>query len=181
MTIFSRCILHPGNVAEQVARVDERRDPRDAADDVVGDEAAIAHSGHAGHERRERPDDRHEARDDDREPAVAVVERLRPAQVLLLEPARIGLIEDARPDVVADRVVDRVAEDCRGDQHADQHMDVHAGARDDRPGNEEQRVARQQRENDEAGLGKDDQEQEAIEPLAVLRREVSEGLVERQQ
>ena len=35
-------LLDPGNVAEEIARVDERGDPRDGADDVVRQEPAIA-------------------------------------------------------------------------------------------------------------------------------------------
>ena len=65
-------------------------DPADGADHVEGEKAPVPHLTDAGDERRERANDRHEARDDDRLTAVALVELLRSEEVLLVE-------EDASP------------------------------------------------------------------------------------
>jgi hypothetical protein len=48
-------------------------------------------------------------------------------------------------------------------------------------GDEQDRVARQERKHDEAGLREDDQEQEGIDPVPVLCREVRDRLVEGKQ
>ena len=67
-----RFSLHPRDVAEQVAGVDERaRSTRCAPMTLYDRNRAVRHAGHAGEERRERADDRHEAADDDRDAAVA--------------------------------------------------------------------------------------------------------------
>ena len=58
------------------------RHPADAADDVVDGELPVGHLGRARHHRRERAEDRHEARDDDRLAAVLLVELVGLDQVL---------------------------------------------------------------------------------------------------
>ena len=44
---------------------------------------------------------------------------------------------------------------------------LEGAGRAQRPGREEQRIARQKRRDDEAGFGKDDGEQQAVDPRAV--------------
>ena len=84
----------------------------------------------------------------------------------------------ARADVVADAVVDGVAEHRCDEEH--QHRDPHVEApgRRDRAGGKEQRVARQERHDDEAGFREDDGEEGAVNELSVLGDERGEVLVD---
>jgi len=77
-------------VAEPVAAENKHRDPGNAAHDVVDDELGVVHRPDAGHKRRERPHDRHEASDNDRLAAVFLVEGVRAIEMLLLEEAEIA-------------------------------------------------------------------------------------------
>ena len=56
--------------------------------------------------------------------------------------------------------------------------DVHAARRGDRAGDEQQRIAGQERPDDEAGLDEDDDEQQRVDPGAVRGDEVGEMRVE---
>ena len=86
-----RFSLTHGMLPNRIAGIDQRRDPRDGADHVVGQEPAVGHPADAGEKRRKRAHDRHEAADDDREAAVFFVEALRALQIFRLEPARSRL------------------------------------------------------------------------------------------
>ena len=78
----NQVVLHPRDVAEQVAGIRERGHPRSGADHVVADELGVGHGADSGEEWREGAHDRHEAADDDREAAVLLVEAVRALQVL---------------------------------------------------------------------------------------------------
>ena len=174
-------LLDPRDVAEQIPRIDQRRDPEYGADDVEAQEAAVRHARDPGEERREGPDDRHETADDDRDAAVFVVERLRLAQVLLPEPARIRPLEDFRADVASDRVVGRIAEDRRDHEQGHEYVNVEPRGRHHGAGDEQDRVAGQERKDDEPRLGENDREQQSVEPRSVLTRDARQRLVEREQ
>ena len=75
---------------EEVAAQRHRGDPADAARDVEQRELPVAHARHAGDDRHEGADERHEARDDDRLAAVLLVEGVRGLDVRGLEPARLS-------------------------------------------------------------------------------------------
>ena len=72
-----KLLLHDRQSAEEVAAEQERSTQATAADDVVDGERRVGHRADAGDERRERADDRHEAREDDRLAAVLLVELVR--------------------------------------------------------------------------------------------------------
>ena len=94
---FSMCCSRFGmRVPEPVAEQRHREHPRRAADDVVARELAVAHLRDAGDDGHERADERHEARDDDRLPAVLLVEVVRRLQVLGPEQAGARPVEDVR-------------------------------------------------------------------------------------
>src|SRR5262245_21170367 len=81
-------------VAERKAEERHAPDPQHPADDVEGDEPAVGHRPDAGDDRRERADDRHEAREDDRLAAVAVVKVLGAQQMCPTEEQRVLATED---------------------------------------------------------------------------------------
>ena len=70
---------------------------------------------------------------------------------------------------MADGVVDRVAKDRRGQQQDDDDdPDVRAGVGGRQgAGREQQRVAGQERRDDQARLGEHDQEQQGVDPDAI--------------
>ena len=70
--------------------------PQDGADDVVDEERAAVIVADAGHHRRERAHERHEAGDDDRLGAVLVEELCGASTYSLLEDARVRSLEQSR-------------------------------------------------------------------------------------
>ena len=91
-------------------------DPEDGADDVVGGELPVAHLADAGDDRRERPQDRHELRQDDRLAAVPLVVLVRHPQVLAAEQQRVGPAVERLAGAIADLVAGGVADDRRRNQ-----------------------------------------------------------------
>jgi hypothetical protein len=91
-------------------------------------------------------------------------------------PAWIDLraSDDPRADRAADRIIHRVAGDRRRDQQRQQDADVERAVRGQRTSREEQRIARQNRCDDEAGLGEDDGEQHPVNPPTVGLDEIEQ-------
>ena len=105
------------------------------------------------------------------------------SQVLAIEqpvpPAdRILRGEDARPDVFAGGIVDGITQDRRHEQEHRDQADVEDARRGKRTGRKEERVARENRRHDQAGLRKHDQKEKAVEPGSVRRGDLREVLVE---
>ena len=65
----------------------------------------VAHPPHTRDERRESPDDGHEAGDDDRLPAVLVIEGMRLFQIALLENLRVRITEKSGSEQSPDLIV----------------------------------------------------------------------------
>ena len=135
-----------------------------AADDVEGDEGPVPHVADAGHDRRERADDRDEPGQHDGLGAVLVEERLGLVDVRLLEQPAVRPPEDGRPDPLAEQVAHLVA-DHRGHEAADEQRaasgrcrasSIDERARGEEPGGEEEGVAGEEEADEQAGLGEDD-------------------------
>ncbi len=116
-------------------------------------------------------------------PPVLLEERVCAFQVssiekLLHQAALVGFPKHAGPDGAADGVVHGIAGECRQEQQSGEEP------RFERPGGregacgKEQRVARQERRDDEPGLGEDDREEQAVDPGPVRIDERGQMTVE---
>src|SRR6266542_834811 len=130
-------VLHPGKLAQVIPDQGHRDDPQQSAEDVEGQEAAVLHLPHAGHDRRERADDRHEAGDDDRLAAVLLVEIVSAPQMRGIEETGAGTVEQSRTGLSPDPVADRVAEDGGGHQENVQPPDAQVTVRGEHSGGDE--------------------------------------------
>src|SRR5207247_4411239 len=114
-----KVVLDQWNVAEEIACIDQRRDPRRPADHVEDDEFSVSHRSHACEKGSEGAHDRHEAADDDGEAPILLVEAMRTLEVLRLEPASEARVlrtgECFGYDKSSDAVVDGVSEDHSGE------------------------------------------------------------------
>ncbi len=171
-------VLDERQIPEPVARQRQREDPDAAAQEVHGDEARIGHAPHPGDEGGEGTRDRQEARDDDRLAAVRFVIGVGLVERRPVEEARLLPAEHLRPEIMADPVIDVVAENRRRQQHRAQHRDVHAAGGRQRSGDEQQRIAGQERRHHEAGFHEDDQEQDGVDPRAVVGEQHRQMLVQ---
>ena len=113
--------------------------------------------------------------EDDGLAAVLEEELMGARDVLALHPPvdAPGLVDDsvaeeAVRDSAADGVVHRIAHHGRHHQDGDHHLDPQGRGRGQRAGREQQRVAREKRRHDEAGLREDDGEQDAVHDGPVL-------------
>jgi hypothetical protein len=86
--------------------------------------------------------------------------------------------EHGRPDRTADRVVQAIAPDGRRQQQQDEPSEIHLARRAKRAADEKQRVARQERQNHEPRLAKDDEEKHRVHPRAILIDEIAEKRVD---
>src|SRR5262249_44371089 len=102
--------------SEEIPDQRHREDPARPADDVVKGVTAIGHPAHAGDDGYEGSNDGHEPGDDDRRPAVLLVELVRALEVLGSKEPRSRFVEDARPDLRADPVGDDGPGDRAGDE-----------------------------------------------------------------
>src|SRR5450756_2631490 len=111
---------------------------------------------------------------------MSLEELLGAPQVLdLQEP--VAPAESGRPYRPSDRVVQHVAQNRRaGKQHAGQRSTEFATGihRGERPDGEQKRVSRQEGSYDQAGLGKDDEKQDPVDPEVVAGQQLNEMPIE---
>src|SRR5216683_8356585 len=151
---------------EEIARPRHASHPSDAAGHIVEKEPAILHPAHAGDDRRECPDDRHESGDDDRLRPMPRVERPRPLDVARVEQERLRPREEPRAEADADRVADAVARDRGEDEEGVEPPDVEPARRRDKARRDQERIARKEEADEETGLGEDDPDEDEIAPPA---------------
>ena len=123
----------------------------DAADEVPGDEVAVGHFAHPGHKRRKGADDGHEARQEDGLAAVFFEEGMGAVHVFLLDPfdfAGIGFGTDA----VTDPVIGRIPAYGGNGQQDETSPGVECAAGRKCGGGKDERIAGQERGDDEASL-----------------------------
>ena len=82
------------------------------------------------------------------------------------------------PGRAADGVVHRVAGNRRRQQQNRGQPEVERAGRRQRAGRKEQRIARQKRRDDQAGLRKDDEEQDGVDPDAVVGHQLEQIAVD---
>ena len=136
------------------------------------------HVGHAGDKRREGADDGYEAGDDDGFAAVFFVEGMGFGQMALAEDFRIGIGKQPRAEVFPYGEVGRVAEDGRRNQQRGHQMNVHAAHGRNAAGGKEQRIARQEGRNHQAGFAEYNQKQDDVNPHAVLQGQFGQMAVD---
>src|SRR5262249_47915892 len=123
----------PGDVghglAEEIARPAHGDDPPDAAQDVVGEKAAVLHHSPTRQHGGEGADDGHEAGDDDGLGPVLLIEVTRAQHVLGIEEERLLAREDARAQPRPDGIAHAVADDGGGDEEAVDPPDVEVARR----------------------------------------------------
>src|ERR1700704_5964161 len=122
--------------------------------------------------------DRNESREDDRLAAVARIELVRSLEGPLVQESGMRFFGRLAPEQAADPVIAVVAAKRCDDQRQREQLDRHAGGGPERAGSEQQRVARQERGDDEARLAEDGQEQDQIEPSAIVEQQQGELVVE---
>ena len=163
-------ILDERNASEEIAHEHEQAHPRDATDRIEEREAPERHVARTGDEGRERAEERHEARDDDGETAKALEEVVEFGHALGSERLHLTRIDDALAEEAGNPVVRRIAENSRHVEHDERHPDVEPAAicREHACG-EEQRIARKEREEHDARLDEDDEEQGRVHPHGTER------------
>jgi len=163
-----------GRGAEEVPAREEERDPERRADEVVGEKAAVSHPADARDEGGEGPDYRHEARDDDRQAAVLLVECVGPVEILSLEEAGVLGPENGRPQLEADGVIRHVAEDRSSREDRGEQADVEPSACGEGAEGEDDRIAWEKGRHDEAGFAEDEEEHQDICDSAILLEDRSQ-------
>ena len=170
-------LLDERHVAEEVAQGHQAADPGHGADHAEHDEARVVHLRHAGDEGREGPHDGQEARQGHGLAAVAFVELMGAVEVVAAEYLRVGVAEQPLAEGPADHVVGAVAGDRRDHQQPAEQPWVHAAGGADGAGDEQQRVAGEERSHHQAGFTEDHQEQDGVDPDACLGLAIAQSIV----
>src|SRR5262249_59535441 len=116
----------------------------------------------ARHNRRESPDERHEAGDDNGLRPVAGVEHPRSFDVAGVEQERLGPREEPRPQTNTDGITDAVAGDRGDDEHDVEPPDVEPARGRDDAGRDQERIAREEETDEQAGFSEDDHEENNV-------------------
>src|SRR5262245_61958585 len=100
-----KVVLNDLQPAKPPARDQEREDPGGPTRDVVRREPGIRHLADPRDEWGKGPDDWHKPREDDRQAAVLLVERMRSHEVLFIQEPGVLAGKDARTDVMTNAVI----------------------------------------------------------------------------
>src|SRR5690606_34421666 len=123
------------------------------------------------------PEQGQEAGQHDGLAAMLLVEGMGLQQGLAVEET-VVLLKYRRPDGAPDGVIDGIAQDRRSQQDRTQQDGIQQARSAEGPGDEQQRVARQDRQDHQAGFAKDNQRQDQIGPGPVLRDPRAQRLVD---
>lgn len=85
--------------------------PQKGPDRVEGNKGAVAHPGDPGRDRKERPDHRYEAGQDDRATPVLFKEAVGFVDVFTAHQPRVGFVKDRRSRPAADQVTSLVTDE----------------------------------------------------------------------
>jgi hypothetical protein len=105
---------------------------------------------------------------------------VRAVERAAVEDARLSPVEHALAEEAPERVIRLVAEDRRRGEQPQRRRQLEQPEPAQRADDEEQRVARQERHHDDAGLDEDHDEQQQVDPVAVVRDELREIEVDMQ-
>lgn len=152
--------LHELDIAEEVAGERDEPGPQHGTDGTEGEEATEVHAADAGDGRDKRAHDRHEPSEDDRACAVLLEEGMRFVDVFALEEPGVRLSKHCGAHLVANPIAHDVAEDRDGDKQRDRSPDIEGDEPlgNEHPGDEEQRVTRQEETDEQTALREDDAE-----------------------
>lgn len=154
-----KVVLDSRDVAKEIAGTQDGYNPQNSTAYAECCEPHEAHPADAGHKRGEGSDDRDETGEDDGDGAVAIVEILGFDKVLFVQkPGRLT-IEDVGAKPVAEKVIDDVAAIGGEAEHDGSERKFDGGAgRGERSKGEQERIARQERCNDQARFTENDYE-----------------------
>lgn len=160
--------------SEEESCAEEEADPEDGTDDVVEEEFPIGHQRNARNKRSECADDGNEAGEDDGASAVFFIKRMSFHEVFPPEEPAGFVVKDFRAKPLADRVIYRIPKNRGDKQERGDDFPVEEVLGSDGSDGEEERIARQERGDDEARLAKDDEEEEGVDPNSVVLDEPNE-------
>lgn len=160
--------LDVGEPAEEPARAAHEDDPGGGPADVEEGELAVVHRPHPGDERGEGAEDGQEPGEDDRLRAVLLEEGVGLVQVALLEDAGV-VPEEPGADPRPHGIVEEAAEGGRRGQGGGDDPGVQDAPGRDRADGEEEGVPGQERGEDQPHLAEDDDAEEEVDPVAVVR------------
>jgi len=175
-----KAFFDDGNPAEKDSCEHTNADPSDGADDVIDHKATEGHCAHPGYERRERPNDRHKAGDDDRLSAIVFEKLVRLIEVLLVQNLGFWLPKGTFPEEFSDPIVHDISP-YRGGNEQYEHpwnADVVCLICSNDPYCEEQRVTWQEWEDHDRSFSEDDSSDNRIDQNSVLRCRIGKVLVE---
>ena len=175
--VVGEVFLHGWDLPEEVAEEHEAHHPHRRADKVISQKLLVVHLRDARDEGREGAHDDEEARQHDRLPSVLLVEHLGLLDVRLLEHRRV-LLDDPPRRSKTRWNIHRVAEHGGDEEQREGELEGEDTGGAERPGGEEEGVAREERGDDEARLAEDDGEEDAVRERAVGGEEGDEMRVE---
>lgn len=172
-------VFEEGDIAEEPASGEDEADPEDGTDYVEAHEFLIIHFAGASDEGGEGADDGDEAREDDRFAAVFIEKAGGFIDVLLFDELGEAL-EHPLAGGAPDEIIDGVAEDGGEEQDGGGEPDIEARilVGGDGTDGEEEGIAGEEGEDDEACFAENDGEKEDVDESAVLAGEGFEVLVE---
>src|SRR5262249_3257636 len=155
-----------GLITEVIPSENKEDGPQEPPEDVICHKSPIGHATDAGNKRRKGTDNGDEACEHNRLPAVALVELMRAVKMLPLEKTVLA-VKGPRADEVANAVVHRIAKYCCEPQEHKEptYRQIPPGA--EGSCSKQERIARQERCDDNAGFQKDDHKEDDVHPHPI--------------
>jgi hypothetical protein len=161
-------LLHVRDISKEMPEQNDAEDPNEGPNDVVGEEFPVVHGTHAGHKRSEGANERNKPGKHDRFGSVPLVEGVRLLQVLPVENTTLGIAEEFLADFIPDPIIRGMTQNsCAREQEEDEGQIQRTILGRQSTNCKQKCVAREKRSYDQTGLGKDDQEEESVDPITV--------------
>jgi hypothetical protein len=164
-----------------MSQQNDAEDPNEGSEDVVCEKLPVTHRTHASHKWSESANQRYEPGKHNRFGPVPFVEGVRLLQMLSIEDATLRIAEKPLTDFVPDPIIYRMAENSR-DREQDKNdsqvqMTALGGQSSDR---KQEGVSREKWSYYQPRLGKDDHEEQRVDPGSVSLSHLAEIKIQMQ-
>lgn len=116
-----KILFHEFKSTKEITKQGKGQHPRDAADNVIGDEITIRHLADARHERSERAHDGYETRQEDRLAAMLFKEVMCFIKVFFFDPLDVV---GALAKIMTDGVINRIAKNGSADHQQNKKANI---------------------------------------------------------
>ena len=171
-------ILHHWHISKKESPENKETDPEHAAKSAVGHEMRVDHAAHTGDKWGKSTNNGQEACEYDCLAAMLLIKNVRFLQMGTVQQARVCAREYPGTKIPPDPVIGIIAAKCCQHKQYGEPLYIHCAGRRNGARHEQQRVPRKKWHHYQPGFAKNNEEQDKINPAAIVLNQPYEVAVQ---